>query len=163
MTDIEKAREMPSEKSMEKASGVIDAWISGPSLYPQQNELQEAIATAFDEMQADYDRVAGYYNALCEELQAIGEEYGFLGGEPRTDAIRRVYRELLARAEAAESALDTAIAETREEMAKLAENAEEDRGKADSPYDGGSGSLGYAEACRDIASAIRATGKESER
>lgn len=43
-----------------------------------------------------------------------------------------------------------------EECAKLAEEAESDRSRADAPYDSGAGSCGYALACSDIAAAIRA-------
>ena len=43
-----------------------------------------------------------------------------------------------------------------EACAKIAGEAEENRASADSPYDNGSGSCGYAKACYDIERAIRA-------
>ncbi len=50
---------------------------------------------------------------------------------------------------------DELEAATVELCAQIAEAAESNSQKADNPYDGGSGSLGYEAACDDIASAIR--------
>lgn len=47
-------------------------------------------------------------------------------------------------------------AEALREAAEIAEDATEDSSRGDHPYDGGSGSQGYFQACRDIAATIRA-------
>lgn len=51
-------------------------------------------------------------------------------------------------------------AEERERCARVAEAEEDNSSKADHPYDGGSGSMGYEKACWTIAAAIRALGDE---
>lgn len=48
--------------------------------------------------------------------------------------------------------------DTIEACAKVAAEAEQDRDSADSPYDNGSGSCGYAKACYDIETSIRKLG-----
>lgn len=45
------------------------------------------------EAEADRNRWQGLYSADAETLQAIGEEFGFLGGENRIAAVRRVLTE----------------------------------------------------------------------
>ena len=48
-----------------------------------------------------------------------------------------------------------AVAAERERCAKIAELAADNSDSASYTYDGGSGSMGYESACRDIAETIR--------
>lgn len=53
------------------------------------------------------------------------------------------------------AACNAATLAERERCAKIAEVQADSSGEASNPYDGGSGSLGYESACRDIAANIR--------
>jgi hypothetical protein len=53
------------------------------------------------------------------------------------------------------ASVQSGVESERERCAKIAEAQEDHSGKASYTYDGGSGSIGYESACRDIAAAIR--------
>jgi len=80
--------------------------------------LLDALAAAnarVAEVEGERDQWHTLASDTHTELQAIGEEYGFLGGEPRVDGVRRVLSEQRTRADTAEARL----AEARAEIAKL--------------------------------------------
>lgn len=96
---------------------------------------------------------------LCQEaataLSALSKDLADYKQAASVEA--RLRREFYDKSCDLEKRLTTIRAETIEACAKVADAAYDNSYKAQRPYDDGAGSLGYEDACNDIAAAIRAS------